>query len=55
MIDWQKASFSKDEVYAEELSKYKIKMRTPGFSADSVRFYNDEMFEDRSILGTARR
>ena len=27
-------------------------MRTPGFSADSVRFYNNEIFEDRSILGT---
>ena len=45
VVDWQQG-FSKDEVYAE-LSKYKIKMRTPGFSADSVRFYNDEMFEDK--------
>ena len=51
VVDWQKAGFSKGEVYAE-LSKYKIKMRTPGFSADSVRFYNNEIFEDRSILGT---
>ena len=49
-VDWKKAGFSRAEVYAE-LSSYNIKMRTPGFTADSVRFYNFMLFDDKAILG----
>ena len=50
IVDWKKAGFSRAEVYAE-LSSYNIKMRTPGFTADSVRFYNFMLFDDKAILG----
>lgn len=50
MVDWRKAGFSTAEIYAE-LSNYTIKMRTPGFTADSVRFYNSMLFDDRAIIG----
>ena len=51
LIDWRKAGFSFAEVYAE-LSKYSIALKKPSFSADSVRFYNLMVFDDKPILGS---
>ncbi|MEC8274030.1 MAG: hypothetical protein VXZ76_04255, partial [Bacteroidota bacterium] len=51
LIDWRKAGFSFAEVYAE-LSEYSIALKKPSFSADSVRFYNLMVFDDKPILGS---
>ena len=51
LIDWYKAGFSFAEVYAE-LSEYSIALKKPSFSADSVRFYNLMVFDDKPILGS---
>lgn len=50
LVDWNKAGYSLAEVYAE-LSDYQINMRKPGFSADSVLFYNSLIFDDKAIKG----
>ena len=50
IVDWKKAGFSTSEVYAE-LSKYIIRMPSTSFTADSVRFYNFMLFDDKAILG----
>ena len=50
LINWQRAGYSVAEIYAE-LSDYKIKMRSTGFSADSVKFYNNLIFDDRFLFG----
>ena len=51
LIDWRKAGYSFAEVYAE-LSEYSIALKKPSFSADSVRFYNLMVFDDKPILGS---
>ena len=50
LIDWRKAGYSFTEVYAE-LMEYNITLKKPSFSADSVRFYNLLIFDDKPILG----
>ena len=50
LVDWKKAGYSFAEVYAE-LSEYDISLKKPSFSADSVRFYNLLVFDDKPILG----
>jgi hypothetical protein len=51
MVDWSKAGFSLAEVYAE-LSSYRIQMRSPSYSADTVRFYNSLLFDDKALIGS---
>lgn len=50
-VDWRKAGYSFSEVYAE-LSEYYIALKKPSFSADSVRFFNLMVFDDKPILGS---
>ena len=49
-VDWRKAGYSFAEVYAE-LTDYKIALKKPNFSADSVRFYNLMVFDEKPIIG----
>ena len=51
LMDWNKAGFSIAEVYTE-LSDYTINTSRTGFVADSVRFYNSYVFDDRFIYGS---
>lgn len=51
MVDWKKAGFNLTEVYAE-LSDYSIAFKTPNFVADSVKFYNYNIFGEKVIYGT---
>ena len=50
-VDWRKAGYSFSEVYAE-LSEYYITLKKPSFSADSVRFFNLMVFDDKPIIGS---
>lgn len=50
LVDWKKAGYSMTEVYAE-LSDYSIKLKTPNYKADSVRFYNEMIFGEEAIYG----
>lgn len=43
LVDWRKAGEDPGEVFAE-LSRYRIRMRLPGYSADSVRFTHRRYF-----------
>ncbi len=45
-IDWTRAKFSQDEVFAE-LSDYTVSLRRAAISADSVWFTNKEYFQHR--------
>jgi len=49
-IDWQRANFSPDEVYAN-LNNYQIEMKMSKFEADSVEFFNNKYF-DKPLNGT---
>ena len=51
MVDWKKAGYTLAEIYAE-LSDYTIKFKTPNIKADSVSFYNFELFGDEPIKGS---
>ena len=51
LIDWKKAGYNLTEVYAE-LSEYSIALKTPNFSADSVKFFNYNIFGERAVMGT---
>jgi len=50
VVDWTNAGYFISEIYAE-LNNYNISMRTPSFTADSVRFFNNLIFSDAHILG----
>lgn len=48
-VTWERAGLDQNTVRAI-LSKYKIKLKTSGFAADSVKFYNKKYF-DRLLTG----
>ncbi len=50
LVDWKKAGFNLTEVYAE-LSDYNIALKTPNFKADSVKFYNYNIFGEKVTFG----
>lgn len=43
-VNWKRAGFEDNVVYAE-LKKYRITLKTSGFTADSVSFYNSNYFQ----------
>ncbi len=49
-VNWIRAGIEENVVWAE-LKKYQITLKTSGFSADSVVFYNKNYFQ-KSLLGT---
>ena len=51
LMDWNKAGYTIAEVYAE-LSDYSINTSRAGFKADSVLFYNSNVFDDKPIKGS---
>ncbi len=48
-VDWKRAGIEDNVVWAE-LKKYQITLKTSGFTADSVVFYNKNYFQ-KSLLG----
>lgn len=48
-VNWTRAGFDENTVYAE-LKNYQIVLKTSGFSADSVTFYNTNYFQ-KSLKG----
>ncbi|MBN8697008.1 MAG: hypothetical protein J0L87_10795 [Bacteroidetes bacterium] len=42
-VDWKRVGFNENTVYAE-LKKYQVVLKTSGFTADSVTFYNKDFF-----------
>ena len=51
MVDWKKAGYTIAEMYAD-LSDYSIKLKSPNIKADSVSFYNFDLFGDEAVLGS---
>ncbi len=50
-ITWERAELAKDKVYAE-IKKYKISLKSAGFTADSALFYSE--YFAKPILGTVQ-
>ncbi|MFY9310211.1 MAG: hypothetical protein WAQ28_14285 [Bacteroidia bacterium] len=48
-VNWKRAGFEDNVVYAE-LKKYQISLKTSGFTADSVTFYNSNYFQ-KPLIG----
>jgi len=48
-VNWKRVNFDENTVYAE-LKKYQITLKTSGFTADSVIFYNKNYFQ-KPLLG----
>lgn len=49
-VDWQRAAFQPNEVYAD-LGNYKINMSKREYEADSVTFYNTGFFGSTPLMG----
>ncbi len=43
-VTWERAAMPSDEMYAD-LGEYRINLKTPGYTADSVRLYYPALFE----------
>ncbi|MBN2728031.1 MAG: hypothetical protein JXR53_02300 [Bacteroidales bacterium] len=49
-VDWMRAGFKPDEVYAE-FGYYTVDLKSRHFNVDSVQFYNMEFFGGKPLLG----